>query len=176
MVQQQAITLHRFSLSLWWWTHLLRPSQEEIAPLRLRCLDPNKHTELIIKHAWFTDAEVLLRPLNYRMKQRGKHAVWYATSSFAGIGWQWVSGVINEMCYSDLRGALKASCSFFWTTKSQLPVSFLTGFMRISVTKGRWGSGTLWATLNSFLTLLSQSFNKISVKYIFILTVVTSRF
>ena len=38
VVQQQAITLHRFSLSLWWWTHLLRPSQEEIAPLKLCCL------------------------------------------------------------------------------------------------------------------------------------------
>ena len=50
---------------------------------------------------------------------------------------------------------------------------FLTGFMRISVAKDRRGSGTLWPTLNSFLKLLSHSFIKISVKYLFIQTVVT---
>lgn len=49
VVLGQAITLHRLRLSLWWWTHLLHPSQEETASLTLCCLNPIKHTQPIIK-------------------------------------------------------------------------------------------------------------------------------
>ena len=45
MVPGQAITLHRLRLSLWWWTHRLRPAQEEMGPLELCSLSIPSSTQ-----------------------------------------------------------------------------------------------------------------------------------
>lgn len=71
MVEQQVITLLRSSLSLSWWRHLRRHSQEETSPRRR--LSPVEHTELIIRRAYIT--AMFLQPWHYESGQQAARGV-----------------------------------------------------------------------------------------------------
>ena len=129
VVQGQAISLHGLSWSLWWWPHLLRPSQIEIAPLKPCCLNPVGHTGFTVKPAHFINTEMLMWPSHYRMEQGGRHVVWYATSNLTAIGHRDTIGfwcdkrTVLHFLLLLLEWYIKVFCIFFNITKSQFAVS-----------------------------------------------------
>lgn len=127
-MQGQAITLHRLRLSLWWWTHLLRPSQEKTASLTLCCLNPMKHTEPIIKLTLRCVRDHQM--IEWNSGQDTQCDLQQETSLLLDAGtvmgfwcdkWSVFHFLLELLAWN-----IKVSCCFLSLTKSQLVVTFLT--------------------------------------------------